>query len=506
MTIDVTAGSKFRFYWVVFTSGAIIMALEILSSRILAPYFGNSVYVWGSIISVFLAALALGYTWGGRMADRSPRLAVLGRLISLAALSLVILLWRGSRLAEALGNWTGNSPAGTLLATTLLFGAPSLFLATVSPYAVRLATQRLDALGATAGRLFALSTLGSLVGTLGCTFILVPHLTLQQSLSCVLFLTALTGGIAIVGEASRERLSLLLLVLLVGVAGQSYWSVPPQPRNILATQMTAYQTLEVVERQGVRYLRGDRVLQSAVRLDNRQPALPYLRYASAALLLNPEMHRVLVLGMGGGVVGTHLRQANPDMQIDYVEIDPAVHELAKRYLFFEDSPINRVHHSDGRQFLRNSEERWDFIFSDTYIGLSVPFHLTTVEFFAEVKNHLNERGVLGLNLAAGTADPFSRAVFRTLTSSFAQVHSFQVAGTRNVILLASDLPAFSSLIERGRRLDVQWTFDPTLTFIASRRKTSLVDLSDAMLLTDNFAPADHLIALGAPNLEFELPR
>ena len=113
---------RLRFYWVVAVSGAVLMALEILSSRVLAPHFGNSVYVWGSIISVFLAALSLGYLWGGRLADREPTMAALGRLIALAGVFEAVLLLAGGRLAAVLGAWTGNSPSGTLLAATVLFG------------------------------------------------------------------------------------------------------------------------------------------------------------------------------------------------------------------------------------------------------------------------------------------------------------------------------------------------------------------------------------------------
>jgi MFS family permease len=175
---------RLRFYWVVGACGGVLMALEILSSRILAPYFGNSVYVWGSIISVFLGALSLGYLWGGRLADRHPSLAALARLLALAAACQEALLLAGSRSAAALAGWTGASPAGTLLAAAALFGPASVLLATVSPYAVRLAARDLGRLGDTAGRLYALSTLGSLGGTLVATFLLIPFFELGPRGRC----------------------------------------------------------------------------------------------------------------------------------------------------------------------------------------------------------------------------------------------------------------------------------------------------------------------------------
>src|ERR1044071_9431568 len=196
--------ARLRFYWVVAGCGAVLMALEILASRVLAPHFGNSVYVWGSIISVFLAALARGYLWGGRLADREPSLAALGRLIALAAVFEAVLLLAGPRLAAAFGEWTGHSPGGTLIAASVLFGPASLMLAAVSPYAVRLAARDISGLGNTAGRLYALSTLGSLAGTLGCTFLLIPFLNLPHILELLVGLTAATAIVALGGSLRRE--------------------------------------------------------------------------------------------------------------------------------------------------------------------------------------------------------------------------------------------------------------------------------------------------------------
>ena len=299
--------SAARFYSIVAATGAVIMALEILSSRVLAPFFGNSVYVWGSIISVFLAALSIGYFWGGRLADREPRLALLGRLLAIAAAFLVLLLAFGTRLAGAVAAATGYSPAGTLVATTLLFGPPSVLLATVSPFAIRLATRDLAYLGDTAGKLFALSTAGSLFGTLTCTFVLIPYLESRQIFGLLLLATAITAVVALLDELRREKLAataaglaaLAALTVFVGwgSAGGANGS------GTLLTRLTAYQALEVTEEGGIRFLRGDRALQSAVRVADQQPALDYQRWQAAALLLNPEIDSLLVLGMGAGISG-----------------------------------------------------------------------------------------------------------------------------------------------------------------------------------------------------------
>ena len=356
MSTDKTISAT-RFYSIVSATGAVIMALEILSSRVLAPFFGNSVYVWGSIISVFLAALSIGYFWGGRLADREPRLALLGRLLTIAAACLVMLLVFGTRLAGAVAEATGYSPVGTLVATTLLFGPPSVLLATVSPFAIRLATRDLAYLGDTAGKLFALSTAGSLFGTLACTFLMIPYLELRQIFGLLLLATAATAIVALHGELRREKLAaiaatLAALAALTGFAGRP--GGIGRDTGTLYTRLTAYQALEVFEKDGIRFLRGDRALQSSLRVEDLQPALSYQRWQAAALLLNPEIDSLLVLGMGAGATGRYLRQARPDLRADYVDIDAAIPEIAERFFFFRPGPLERTHVIDARRFLTST--------------------------------------------------------------------------------------------------------------------------------------------------------
>ena len=495
--------SAVRFYSIVTATGAVIMALEILSSRVLAPFFGNSVYVWGSIISVFLAALSLGYYWGGRLADREPRLALLGRLLAIAAAFLVLLLVWGTQLAGAVAKATGYSPAGTLVATTLLFGPPSVLLATVSPFAIRLATRDLAYLGNTAGRLFALSTGGSLFGTLACTFLLIPYLELRQIFGLLLLATAGTAVVALRGELRREKpaaaaTALAALAALAGLVGDTSGGAA-RDTGSLHTRLTAYQALEVIERDGIRFLRGDRAMQSALYVHNLEPALVYQRWQPAALLLNPEIDSVLVLGMGAGSTDRYLRQARPDLEADYVDIDPAVPEIAERFFSFEPGPLKRTHVVDARRFLTGTEKRWDYIYSDCYIGLAVPFHLTTAEFFDLVRRRLNPGGVLGINLAARMDAPFVRAMYRTVASRFGDALVFAVQGTSNTLVLASMEPVLmprEQMLERARELDRQWSFEPTLEEIAAGRREVSLEEGEGLLLTDAYAPANHLVLLG----------
>ncbi|MCP4661553.1 MAG: hypothetical protein GY856_39635 [bacterium] len=489
--------SRLQFYWVVAVSGGVLMALEIVSSRVLAPQFGASVYVWGSIIGVFLAAMSIGYAWGGRLADRQPHLAKLGQLLLGAALAEMIVLGAGTRVVTWLGELTRGSPFGILLVTAVLFGPATMLLATVSPFAVKLATRDLKLLGGTAGRLYALATAGSLVGTLAATFGLIPYLSIEAILRVLIVLTILTATAALASSRQRDRLAIALALSLLVLVLAPQVLRGGGTGTLVADRMTPYQTLRVYERGGVRFLRSDGTLHAAVVLESGEPWVLYARVAPAALLLHPEIESLLALGMGGGSVGSYLRQRLPELRVDYVEIDPVVPELARQHLLFDDDDFSQVHIDDARRFLTGSERTWDYIYCDTYIGDSVPFHLSTREFFREVKRHLNPEGVFGINLIDGPDSPFGKAMLCTVRTTFPQTYLFDVRGG-NYLLLATDRSATvgsDELPAIATQLDTRWSFDPSLVQMVEGFHEAEVDLSDAQILTDGYAPVNHLIRL-----------
>ena len=477
------------------------MALEILASRVLAPHFGNSVYVWGSIISVFLAAMSIGYSWGGRIADRHPERRVLGRLILLSAVWLFALrLWSGD-VAGALANATEGSPMGTLIVCLVLFGIPGVLFGMVSPFVIRLAADDLTRLGKTSGRIYALSTVGSLAGTLLCTFYAIPRFPVPAILAALTLGTAVTAALALAHRSLQEA----TLALLVGVAVLTTGGAGGSVSGVVAVRGTAYQTLEVFDQSGVRYLRSDRVTQGAIWLDSGEIASPYVRYAVAMFLTTPNAQRALAIGMGGGLVSKVWRRAAPGIEIDYAELDPAVPEVAERYGFWQPHPADRVHIGDGRRFLVQSDEQWDLIYVDAYIGRSVPFHLTTREFFALARQHLTEGGSLALNLAAGVEDPFSLALLHTLRLSFRTTLVFNVRGTSNALVIATDQlqPSRTALLERAQSFSEPGIRDDLIE-VAEQLGVWQYEAEGTVELYDDFAPADHLVALGDRNFDLEL--
>ncbi|MCG8458067.1 MAG: fused MFS/spermidine synthase, partial [Holophagales bacterium] len=269
--------------------------------------------------------------------------------------------------------------------------------------------------------------------------------------------------------------------------------------TVLEERITPYQTLKVVDWGAVSSLYSDNTTHGGMRKADGRPAVAYVTHAASALLLRPDMKSVLLLGMGSGSVGTYLRSQKPNLKVEFAEIDPVVVELAREY-FGIDSPEEDIHVVDARQMLVRAEgRRWDYIFVDTYIGHSIPFHLTTVEFFREVKKRLGPRGVLGLNLLARFDQPLPRSILRTVREVFPSVYLFDVTGGDAVLLLATNDPVPADpegWAELGRELDSSYRFRPSLERLADTYFEGPTELEDALILSDRFAPVNHLLHLG----------
>ncbi|HVS66342.1 MAG TPA: fused MFS/spermidine synthase [Thermoanaerobaculia bacterium] len=487
---------------VVALSGGVLMALEILALRILSPSFGSSVYVWGAVLSVFLAAMSTGYVIGGRLADRRPELEVLGTLLLISSLGIAALIGTSFALAEQIASWAEARTWGPLVAATLLFGPATALLASASPFAVRLAAHELAGVGRIAGRLYAISTVGSLAGTLVATFLLIPFLELD---SILLLLTAgaiTAGAIASGRSITRRPASAAMLILAVAVTGIGWAGARrATPGALLERRLSPYQTLDVIESAGRRTLLSNGHRQASIELATGEPALRYARAARVALLYHPQPRRALFLGLGGGSVAHVLRELVPALEADHVEIDAAVLDLAERHFGFARGPGDRVHLDDGRRFLRRTGETWDLIVVDTYVGLSIPFHLATREMYQLVERRLDPGGVLLLNLAAPPDQPLVAAILDTVRSVFPAVSVYAVPGASGTLVVARGLapeadPITSDqLAERARRFDERFDLDPSFAQLLEAR-IETPDGATETILHDAFAPVDRLLHLG----------
>ncbi len=499
---------------IVFISGAVLMALEIVGSRVLAPYFGNSIFVWGSLISVVLAALSVGYYWGGRLSELSPSLARLLLLLVIPGVMIFVLPF----FYPAVNLWVATVDFGVrlnpLIASAIFFLVPGVFLGAVSPYAIRLAATTLSAVGSTAGTLYALSTCGSIFGTLFTAFYLIPAIGVSNiihSLGIILVLLALF--IWPLTRPRREKVrsasaatkvaTLVGLTLVSGTFPSPAW---PRIRTLFQKD-SFYHHIRVEEDEEARYLYFDQTLQSAMNLDNPTALrLIYSRYASLGLAFRPNAKKALIIGLGGGSIPKKYQKEFPALEMDVAEIDPEVIQVAKKYFSFQEGKNLHVHAQDGRQFLTRTSQRYDLILVDAYFKDAIPFHLTTREFFSVADQRLTANGIVVVNIIGAVTGPggkITRSVVKTLRGIFPQIYIFAARRAdnasldtiQNVIVVASKEPQQLDIREitkraasLGRDLFPKRVQDIAISFVDGK----LAD-DDVPVLTDDYAPTDSLL-------------
>lgn len=499
-------GPAWFLYAVVFLCGADLMSLEIVGSRILAPHFGNSIFVWGSLISVVLAALSLGYWLGGMAADRWPRHSVMAGLIAIPGLVIALLPFAYPEINRAIAASNMGVRLGPLVSSIVLFLIPSVFLGTVSPFAVRLQAKAVASVGTTAGGLYAVSTAGSIVGTLLTAFYLIPLAGVANIVHGlgVLLLAVAAAIFLAAGRPARASLATGVALLLVLTVGWQARTRAAEPGLLLETD-SIYNHVYLAEQQGIRYFDFDNLRQSAMRLDDPWDLyLRYTRFLPLALTLQPEPKRALVLGLGGGSFPKRLHRDYPEVVVDGVDIDPLVIQIAKQYFQVPEDDRMRLHAMDGRRFVQQAGPAYDLIFLDAYNSDSIPFHLTTREFFQEVERRLAPGGVVVSNIIGtlrGEQSAFFRAMYRTLGEVFPTLYAIPVfdpnwtIGDINIILLATRETTRltrAELVARAGRLGGRLVPASDLAGYAANLLELPIPTRDVPILTDDYAPVEIL--------------
>jgi len=388
--------------WLVFSSGVAVMGLEMSASRLIAPYFGSTLSVWTSLIGLVLIFLTAGYYLGGAIADRRPSSQVLGAIVLAAgvvALALPLVSAPVLRAAWGLTPRAGLLPA-SLLGTFALFSLPTVLLGCVCPFALKLSIRDLGRTGRTSGHIYAISALGSVVGTFLPALVMIPRLGVRHSIMAF-------GALLVV--AALLLLARARFLPAAGVMGLLAIPLPPvmPTRGAIAEQESAYNYLRVVEVGAKRLLVVDWGGFSTYTPGEFRTG-QYYDYLLLAPLLRAEpparwLRRVLIIGLGAGTAAKQITQAYGHLPIDGVEIDPAIVSLGRRY-FAMDEPNLSVHVTDGRAFLAGARSDYDWAIVDAYQGSDIPFHLVTEEFFRELHAHLTPGGVLAVNLAWWTPE------------------------------------------------------------------------------------------------------
>ncbi|MEK7767258.1 MAG: fused MFS/spermidine synthase, partial [bacterium] len=381
----------------VFCSGAAVLILELLGSRLLAPVFGSSLYVWSSLIAVTLLALAVGYRAGGMAADRFEPLPMLDRALGVAGwLVLLIPFPRSAMLpaAAALG-----LRGGALVSALLMLGPALALLGAISPLAAKAAVSGLESLGLRVGGLYALSTVGSLAGALATGFVLIPVFGVRRLLgvtAAVLFLPALAHWTSAPrGPDRRLWRALAVLGLLAALVSSLLHATYPMkaadsPWQLLFRSDSPYGEVKVAQHRQSRVLLLNGTMQTALDLTTGYPVFPYaIGVASLLRTAHPRAKRALLIGFGGGVLADYL--TGRGLTVESVEIDPIIAAAARR--FFVRRPGLAVAEADGRTFLaRAAPGAYDAVLLDAYAGDAPPAHLLTAEAFQLVRRALAPGG------------------------------------------------------------------------------------------------------------------
>jgi spermidine synthase len=488
----------------VFVAGAVLLGLEIVGSRVLAPYFGSSIFVWGSLISTFLAGLTLGYYTGGFLADRKPHLAVMAVLILISGVLVVILPVTAPPINRGIASVDFGPRLNPLLATLCLFFLPSIFMGTVSPYAIKLAASSLATIGNTAGLIYAISTAGSIVGALLTAFYLIQMIGVRSILYALgITLMALALLLMMVDRATRRRLGKQAIAW--GILATLCAGLPAAAAvKILYERDSLYHHIIVTDDDSLRTLRFDRLRQSALDLnDPNRMVFHYTQYLHLAMAFHDRPERVLFIGLGGGSAPRRFQRDYPTLLIDVAELDPEVVNVAKRYFMFEESDRMKVQVVDGRIFLQKTPYRYDIIVLDAYYADAIPFHLTTREFLKELKAKLTPTGIVVSNIIGNVRGPDSklfRSLLKTLETEFAQTYVFPVEEVSNIIVIATqgkDRLGKQEVIRRARRLEDERKVQLPLEQYAHTYVLEKIPTGDVPVLTDDYAPVDGLLHFSA---------
>jgi predicted membrane-bound spermidine synthase len=502
-------------YGAAFVTGAIVMSFEMLGSRYLNPYFGSGIYTWAALISTVLMALTAGYFLGGWLADRTASPVVLALTVIIGSAYLLALPSFAQAILEIVLASIDDIRAGSLVASLALMLFPVTLLGMYSPFAIRLLLRSPQNSGRVSGAVYGISTAGSIVGTLGTTFFLIPAIG-SRAITLTLGAVGLMAGLAVLALSRLDRRTFAALVA-VALATVTALSILPsraeslvddgvraamlkRPNGRLAHIETEYNDVFITKRQNQLVMsfqvKGWDYTESVANLtDPDDLPLRYAQVMSIATIYPETPTKILMLGLGGGSISTYLGRFLPDAAITTVEIDPGVIKAAKTYFGLRETERMRYPSGDGRVFLNRNSERYDLILLDAYRGGYVPFHLLTREFYTLVKQRLAPGGAAAFNVHDGTK--LYASTVRTLAEVFPALDLYPT-GLGETIAVATLAPIDKTTLERkATAMQERHGFRFPLPQILTRRMDNpQSQAAKGDIITDDFAPADVYDVMG----------
>lgn len=491
---SLSPGLRKYLYFTAATTGAAIMIVEILGAKMLAPYLGTSHFVWTAQIAVTLVALATGYYAGGKLVDRAPRLERLYAAILAAALYLAATV----AVVEPLAYWclSFKLAVGSLLASALLFFVPLGLLAMVGPFFVRMLTVAVSGVGGNVGRLTAISTLGSFVGTLLIGYLFIPFLrnSVTMYLTTAVLLAVSAGYFWSWGRKPTTSAAAAVAVL-AGMALGAFAVVRDQPANHSGwTEVyranSNFGRLQVFDDRdtGYRYYLNDFLPQDGTDPRTKQSifAFTYMLHALARGY-HTNIQDVLAIGLGVGIAP--MQFAREGARVEAVEINPAIVPVAEKFFDLEPGRLELTI-GDGRHFANRCDKQYDAILLDAFLGDSVPSHLMSRESFARLRALLRPGGVLVINSFGGNspAESFITASLeKTLLAAFRSV-KLHTSGSGNVFLIASEQAG----LQLRNKLDPQQIHARCRAqVLAAMDREFQTDPQRGIVLTDDFNPVEY---------------
>ena len=489
------------FYGTAAVTGAAIMIVEILGAKMLSPYVGTSHFVWTAQIAITLIALTLGYYVGGRFVDRAPRPGGLYWAILLAALYLAITVAVCEPVAYACLNLKPFA-LGSLLASLVLFFVPLALLAMAGPFFVRLLTSAVANVGGNVGRLTAVSTLGSFLGTILIGYVLIPFLPNSWTMYLTALLLASVSVVYFLGWGKSQQATAPVVLVVIGLALVGYGGVRRDRlhhggANEKFHGNSNFGTLQVIESGGTRYYLNDFLVQNTYDPTNRASTSLFTYMLNGlARSYTTNLHDVLCIGLGIGI--SPMAFARDGANVDVVEINSAVVPLAQQWFDLQPERLN-ITMGDGRQFLNTCPAaKYDAVALDAFLGESSPSHLMTREAFTAMRRVLKPGGTLVIN-SFGNFNPghdfFTTSLFKTLTNVFPSVRIHTATGG-NTFFVATD------------RASLAFVHPPDTSHVHSAVKSSAdsayagiiepgrdyhglsLHLENGRVLTDDFNPVD----------------
>ena len=498
--------------------GFVIMAFEMLGSRYLNPYFGSSIYTWAALITVVMIALSIGYFAGGVLADKFPTPVLLGILILIGSMWLGFIPLFNEVALDMVFATVEDIRYASLIGALVILLLPLTLLGIYSPYAIRLILSETGSSGTVSGRIYGVSTIGSVFGTLVTTFYLIPTIGTKMITFSLSALGVVSGlSLIVLGMKNNEKYfkkSMILsktvflvygVLFLFGINGAvagslSLEQIKSLPNGMVEHVESEYNDIFIsktgrnafggIDKVTMAFRRHGAGYTESIRDLTNEYALPvkYTQVMTVGLAYQPEPTNIIMLGLGGASTTKYIHKYFPDAVIKVVELDNEVINMSKKYFGVEESERYQLVNSDARVYLRKNKSMYDIIMIDAFRGGYIPFHLLTTEFYKLVEQRMTKKSILVINLHGGSK-LFDSSV-NTLNSVFTNVDTFTSNGMGNVIIVAHnhEMGDFTlNLNAKKLQLEKQFYYDIQKLL---KTKKDIKENSIAPIFTDDFAPAN----------------